>query len=812
MISRNGTIPFLDLVSCHEELEPELLQVFQTALRTARFVGGPMVEEFEREFARFCEATHCIGLASGTDAVRFALMGGGVKPGDLVITVPHTFIATTEAITQAGARPVFVDIDDRTYCMDPQRLEVYLDTECFVEQGTGATFHRRSNAPVTAVVPVHMYGHMADMDPILELAQRYKLIVVEDACQAHGAEYFPRTENGWRKAGSMGQAAAFSFYPGKNLGACGEAGAVTTDDDEIARKIRMLRDHGQAKKYYHDFEGYNGRLDAIQAGILRVKLRHLGDWNRQRQQAAQRYHELFSGTNQVVIPTQATWSRAVYHLYVIRVQDRDGLRKHLAEAGIDTAIHYPVPLHLQTAYQNLGYAAGDFPVTEAVASKILSLPIFPQLDPEKQRGIVGRIHNFVSSFRSTTDLERRIASSVQGCGISWTSSHGSGSRVVARCIPYEPRWMNDDLRIFRKSVREFIRKEFAPHQDRWREQRRPDAEAWKAAGVAGILLPDVPEEYGGGGSFAREAIVAEELAQAGIHFASYVHNVVAHYILAYSTQQQKRNWLPRMARGELVGAIAITEPTAGSDMQGIKTTARRDGDRYVINGSKTFITNGYHASLICMAVKTDPKAAGCKNISLLIVEPKDLPGYRVGRPLEKVGMHGQDACELFFKDVRVPASNLLGGTEGKGFWQLMEQLPRERLVIAVGAVAAAEQAVTITSKYVKGRRAFGKSLIEFQNTRFKLAECKTEAQIGRVFLDHCIERFIAGELDATTVAMAKYWLTDCQCRIVDECVQLHGGYGYMTEYPIARMWADSRVQRIYGGSNEVMKEVIASTL
>ena len=373
-------------------------------------------------------------------------------------------------------------------------------------------------------------------------------------------------------------------------------------------------------------------------------------------------------------------------------------------------------------------------------------------------------------------------------------------------------WMNDDLQMFRKSVHEFIQKEFTPHQIRWREQHRPDDEAWKAAGAAGLLLADVPEEYGGGGgSFIHEAVVVEELAQAGVQFGSFIHDIVAHYMLANGTQEQKRNWLPRMARGELVGAIAITEPAAGSDMQGIKTTARRDGDHYVINGSKTFVTNGWHASVICMAVKTDPKAASFKGISLLIIEPKDLPGYRVGAPLDKVGMHGQDTCELFLDDVRVPVSSLLGSTEGKGLGQLMEQLSRERLCVAVCAVATAEQAVSITTKYVKERMAFGKSLFEFQNTRFKLAECKTEAKIGRVFLDHCIERFIAGELDAETAAMAKYWVTDCECRIVDECVQLHGGYGYMTEYPIARMWADSRVHRIYSGTNEIMKEVIGST-
>jgi acyl-CoA dehydrogenase len=379
-------------------------------------------------------------------------------------------------------------------------------------------------------------------------------------------------------------------------------------------------------------------------------------------------------------------------------------------------------------------------------------------------------------------------------------------------INYQSPWINDDLRIFRKSVRQFVQKEFTPHQNRWREQHRPDAEAWTAAGAAGLLLTDIPGEYGGGGSFAHEAVIAEELARAGVHFASFVHNSVAHYILAYGSQEQKRKWLPPMARGELVGAVAMTEPVAGSDLLGIKTIARRDGDEYVIRGSKTFVTNGWHAGIICLAVKTDPKAAGPRSISIIMVETKSLAGYRVGRSLEKLGMQGQDTCELFFDDVRVPAANLLGPTEGAGLLQMMEQLSYERLTVGVRAVATSEQAVAITTEYVKNRTAFGKPLIEFQNTRFKLAECKTEAHIGRVFLDNCIQRFIAGQLDAVTAAMAKYWLTDCQCRIVDECVQLHGGYGYMMEYPIARMWVDGRVQRIYSGTNEIMKELIASAL
>lgn len=379
-------------------------------------------------------------------------------------------------------------------------------------------------------------------------------------------------------------------------------------------------------------------------------------------------------------------------------------------------------------------------------------------------------------------------------------------------VTYQSPWMNDELRMFRKTVRQFIQKELVPQQSRWRQQHFPDAEAWTAAGKVGILLPDMPEEYGGGGNFAYEVVAVEELAQAGVHFGCTVHSIMAHYILDYGSEEQKRTWLPRMARGELVGAIAMSEPAAGSDLQGIKTTARRVGDYYVINGSKTFITNGWHASIVCLAVKTDVKAAGPVGISLIIVETKNLPGYHVGSPLEKVGMHGQDTCELFFDDVRVPARNLLGTAEGKGFSQMMDQLPYERLTVGVSAVATAEQAIATTIKYVKERTAFGKPLIDFQNTRFTLAECKAEAHIGRVFIDNCIERFIAGRLDAVTAAMAKYWLTDCECRIVDKCVQLHGGYGYMMEYQIARMWADSRVQRIYAGTNEIMKEIIGWSL
>jgi dTDP-4-amino-4,6-dideoxygalactose transaminase len=394
--SNNEKIPFLDLVTLHRELESELVPVFQQALRTAGFIGGPMVEEFEREFAKFCDAAYCVGLASGTHAVQFALMAAGVQAGDVVLTVPHTFIATTEAITQAGARPDFVDIDEHSYCMDPAKLVEYIEKECYLDRETGKPYHRKWRAPLTAVVPVHLYGQCADMDAIQEVARRYNLIVVEDACQAHGAEYFSKKDNRWKKAGSIGVAGAFSFYPGKNLGACGEAGAVTTNSEDMARHMRMLRDHGQSKKYYHDIEGYNGRLDSIQAGFLTVKLRHLAKWNRQRQEVARRYDKLFAGADGVIAPSCPEWSRPVYHLYVVRVQDRQGLQKHLADAKIDTGIHYPIPLHLQKAYQNYGYKQGDFPIAEKVAEEIVSLPMYPQLRAEQQERVADAVTQFAS--------------------------------------------------------------------------------------------------------------------------------------------------------------------------------------------------------------------------------------------------------------------------------------------------------------------------------------------------------------------------------------------------------------------------------
>ncbi len=398
--STSNSIPFLDLVTPHVELEQELTEVFRKALKTAGFIGGPMVEEFEKAFAAFCDTSYSVAISSGTDALRFALMASGVKPGDVVVTVPHTFIATTEAISQAGALPEFVDIDEQTYNMDPAKLKEYLKKECTVDDA-GRLISRRSGRPVTAVVPVHLYGQMADMDPILELAERYRLVVIEDACQAHGAEYFSRKHNRWMKAGSMGRAAAFSFYPGKNLGACGEAGAATTNDAGIAKTMKMLRDHGQATKYYHDVEGYNGRLDSIQAGLLHVKLAHLAKWNAQRRERAAEYKRLLKAVDRALVPPcEPSWSRAVYHLYVVRTADREGLMEHLKKAGIGTGIHYPIPLHLQKAYASMQYSLGDFPVTEKAAAEIVSLPMFPQLMAEQQARVVEEILKFTTSMTS----------------------------------------------------------------------------------------------------------------------------------------------------------------------------------------------------------------------------------------------------------------------------------------------------------------------------------------------------------------------------------------------------------------------------
>ena len=412
-MSQNNKIPFLDLVASQLEVEQELISVFREALHTAGFIGGRPVEDFEKDFAQFSECSHCVGLSSGTDAVRFALMAAGVQAGDAVVTVAHTFIATAEGISQSGAHPEFIDVDERTYNMDPVKLQEFFETQCEVDKATGKPRSRRTGRLVTAIVPVHLYGQMVDMDAILQLAETYKLIVVEDACQAHGAEYFSRKDRRWKKAGSIGKAAAFSFYPGKNLGACGEAGAVTTNDPAIAQKIRMLRDHGQSKKYYHDIEGYNGRLDAIQAGILQVKLARLTKWNSDRRELATRYNSLFLEAKALVtVPYEPSWSRAVHHLYVVRAKNREGLMDYLKEVGIGTGIHYPIPLHLQKAYASLNYRAGDLPVSEKASVEIVSLPMYPQLTTEQQSRVVEEVLRFVGHNtveQTASENERRLA-------------------------------------------------------------------------------------------------------------------------------------------------------------------------------------------------------------------------------------------------------------------------------------------------------------------------------------------------------------------------------------------------------------------
>ena len=379
--------------------------------------------------------------------------------------------------------------------------------------------------------------------------------------------------------------------------------------------------------------------------------------------------------------------------------------------------------------------------------------------------------------------------------------------------PYESPWMNDDLRMLREAASRFVESEMLPKEPQWRAQHHVDHATWRAVGEAGFLLMDVPAEYGGGGGdFRHEAVLYEELQRRGISgFGQGVHSIAAHYVLNHGSEAQKQRWLPRMARGELVGAIAMTEPGAGSDLKGIRTRAVRDGADYVVNGSKIFITNGSIATILMLVVRTDP-ADRRRGLSILMVETEGLAGYRVGRVLDKMGLTAQDTSELFFEDVRVLADCLLGGEEGLGMHQLMGDLPYERLTIAVGGVAAMEGAFAETARYVKERQAFGQPIGTFQNTRFRLAEIATQARVARVFLDRCIEEQVAGTFDSDTAAMAKWWITDLQQKVIDECVQLHGGYGYMNEYLVCRMFADSRVQRIYGGTNEIMKELISRSI
>ena len=378
---------------------------------------------------------------------------------------------------------------------------------------------------------------------------------------------------------------------------------------------------------------------------------------------------------------------------------------------------------------------------------------------------------------------------------------------------YASPWMDEDLTIFRDAVARFVDAEMVPNDEQWRKQQHVGKEIWRKAGETGLLCTDIPADYGGvGGDFRHEAILYEETARRGITgFGQGVHSICAHYLLNHGTEEQKRRFLPRMAGGELIGAIGMSEPGAGSDLQALKTRAARDGDSYVVNGSKIFITNGFLAGLIALVVKTTP-GQGAKGTSILMVETENLKGFRVGRILDKMGMKAQDTAELFFEDARVPAGNLLGGSEGQGFYQLMGDLPYERALIAVSGVAAMEGALAETIRYVKDRKAFGKSIAEFQNTKFKLAELATKTHIARVFVDDVIAKVVNGTLDTVTASMAKYWISDTQQEVLDECVQLHGGYGYMTEYLVCRMFADARVQRIYGGTNEIMKELIGRSL
>jgi len=364
-------IPFLDLKTQYKQIEHEVIPMITAAMADGAFIGGEQVSCFEEEFAKFCGSSYCAGVNSGTDALRFALMAIGVGPGDEVITVPNTFIATTEAISQVGARPVFVDVYPDTCNMDVSKIE------------------EKISKNTKAIIPVHLYGQPGDMDQVLTIAQKNGAAVIEDACQAHGAIY----KN--KKAGSMGAAGCFSFYPGKNLGAFGEGGAIVTQDESIAQKIRMIRDHGQRKKYFHDLEGYNGRLDAIQAGVLRIKLKRLNDWNKLRRQNSAYYTEFLSNVPSVTLPVEAEFARSVYHLYVIQVDDRDGLQDHLNSKGVASGLHYPLPLHLQKAYDHLGYKKGDFPVSENIADRLLSLPMFPELTRDQIEYVVESIKEFI---------------------------------------------------------------------------------------------------------------------------------------------------------------------------------------------------------------------------------------------------------------------------------------------------------------------------------------------------------------------------------------------------------------------------------
>lgn len=379
---------------------------------------------------------------------------------------------------------------------------------------------------------------------------------------------------------------------------------------------------------------------------------------------------------------------------------------------------------------------------------------------------------------------------------------------------YRGAWENEETDDLRSLTRNFLEKEAKPNLARWAEEHKIDREFWNKAGELGLLCVSIPEEYGGGGgTFAHEAVVLQEQGYIGDAAWGYaVHStIVAHYINAIGTEEQKKRWLPGLASGELVGAIAMTEPGTGSDLQAVKTKAVLDGDEYVINGAKTFISNGTHADIVIIVARTNDQPGG-KGLSLIVAEVNDLPGFSRGRVLDKVGQRGQDTRELFFEDMRVPVENLLGGVEGKGFIHLMQQLPQERLALAVTGVTTAEYAVRLTIDYAKEREAFGRPILGFQNTKFVLAECATDTFAARTFVDHLVSQHIEGKLTTEQASAGKYWATDIQNTVIDRCVQVFGGYGYMLEYPIARMYADARVQKIYGGTNEIMKDLISRGL
>jgi acyl-CoA dehydrogenase len=379
---------------------------------------------------------------------------------------------------------------------------------------------------------------------------------------------------------------------------------------------------------------------------------------------------------------------------------------------------------------------------------------------------------------------------------------------------YNPPWMTEDLEIFKDAVNKFYTREFAPHSEKWTKQGIVDREAWNKAGAAGLLCASIPEEFGGaGGDYRHEAILVEEMERTGVvGFGNTVHSLIcAHYINAYGTDEQKAHILPKMASGEMVCAIAMTEPGTGSDLQSVKTTALKEGNQYVVNGSKTFISNGQHADLVIVVAKTDP-SQGAKGISLVLVETNGTEGFARGRNLEKMGQHAADTSELFFDNVKVPATSVLGGEEGRGFYQLMQQLPAERLIIASQGVGAMERAIDITVEYTRERKTFGNAIFDYQNTQYKLAECKATWMAARAMVDQLTMQLLKGELDANSAAAAKFWVTERQCEVIDTCLQFFGGYGYMDEYPISRMYTDARVQRIYGGSNEIMRMLVARSL